>query len=207
MAALRLCVIFLALATMSRCFLLDDNSLQNLLNLITEEKKLRSSVEQEINLLRKDIDNMKANHQHALCKCSAAGVVAFSATLTKDITNFGTHQPIVFDKVITNVGGAYDSRHGSFRAPVNGIYKLSFSVLQGQSTMWIGVELVKDGAVIARVKTGDNGYWNMGTNVITAHLNAGDDVWVRHMSDSDNKQVVAQSGYFTSFSGHLIHSD
>lgn len=143
----------------------------------------------------------------ALCKCSTVGVVAFSATITNDITSFGTKQPVVFDKVITNVGGAYDSRHGSFRAPVDGIYKLSFSALQGKSTMWIGLELVRDGTVIARVKTGDNGYWNLGTNVITIRLNAGDDVWVRHMTDTDSKHVVADKGFFTSFSGHLIKAD
>ncbi|WAR25943.1 hypothetical protein MAR_011647 [Mya arenaria] len=65
-----------------------------------------------------------------LCNCPSMGVVAFSATITKDVTNFGSHQPLVFDKVITNVGGAYDSRHGTFRAPVDGIYQFSFSALQ-----------------------------------------------------------------------------
>jgi hypothetical protein len=150
---------------------------------------------------------MRSISVSALCKCSAAGVVAFAATITSDITNFGTHQPVVFDKVITNVGGAYDVRHGSFRAPVDGIYMLSFSALQGQSSMWIGLELVRDNMVIARVKTGDNGYWNMGSNVVNVHLNAGDDVWVRHMSDSDSKHVVADKGFFTSFSGQLIHAD
>ena len=73
--------------------------------------------------------------------------------------------------------------------------------------MFIGLELVRDDVVIARVKTGDNGYWNMGSNVVNAHLNAGDDVWVRHMSDSDSRHIVAQNGFFTSFSGHLIHAD
>ena len=143
----------------------------------------------------------------ALCSCPPSGVVAFSATLTHDITNFGTSQPLVFDHVITNVGGAYDARHGHFRAPVSGNYKFSFSVLQGTASMWIGLELVRDGAVIGRIKTGDNGYWNMGTNIITAHLNTGDDVWVRHMSDTDNKRVVSGGGYFTMFTGHLIKAD
>ena len=142
-----------------------------------------------------------------LCKCPPSGVVAFSATLTHDITNFGTSQPLVFDRVITNVGGAYDSRHGHFRAPVSGNYKFAVSVLQGTSTMWISLDLVKNGAVIGRIKTGDNGYYNMGTNIITAHLNAGEDVWVRHMSDSDTKHVVSGGGYFTMFTGHLIKAD
>lgn len=143
----------------------------------------------------------------ALCKCPSTGVIAFAATITQDITNFGTNQTIVFDHVITNEGGAYDSRHGTFRAPLAGSYQFSFSILQGQSTMWLGIELVADGQVIGRIKTGDNGYYNMGSNMINTWLPAGADVWVRHMSDSDNKHVVADSGYFTSFSGHIIHAD
>ena len=143
----------------------------------------------------------------ALCDCPSTGIIAFAATISNDITNFGTNQTIVFDNVITNVGGTYDSRHGTFRAPVAGVYQFSFSILQGQSTMWLGVELVTDGRVIARVKTGDNGYWNMGSNVINTWLAANADVWVRHMSDSDTKHVVADTGYFTSFSGHIIHAD
>ena len=75
--------------------------------------------------------------------------------------------------------------------------------------MWIGLELVVDNNVIGRVKTGDNGYYNMGTNVISVRLDAGNDVWVRHMSDSDNKHIVAggSDGGFTMFSGHLVRAD
>lgn len=132
-------------------------------------------------------------------------VVAFTASITKDNTNFGTSQRIIYDQVTTNVGGAYDPRHGTFRAPVDGVYEFAVSILQGQSTMWLGLELVKNDQVIGRAKTGDNGYWNMGSNVVNVRLQAGDDVWVRHMTDSDTHHVVSDKGLFTSFSGHLIH--
>ena len=44
-------------------------------------------------------------------------------------------------QVITNLGDGYDSRHGEFRAPVDGTYKFSVSayVKAGQ---WVGVEIV-----------------------------------------------------------------
>jgi len=73
--------------------------------------------------------------------------------------------------------------------------------------MWIALELVHNGNVIGRVKTGDNNYWNQGTNVVNAHLAAGDDVWVRHMTDSDSHHVVAEGGLYTAFAGHLIAAD
>ena len=45
-------------------FLFEDaNNLQNLLSLITEEKRLRSTVENEIRSLKNDIADMKAKHK------------------------------------------------------------------------------------------------------------------------------------------------
>ena len=61
--------------------------------------------------------------------------------------------------------------------------------------MWISIDLVKNGAVVGRIKTGDNSYYNMGTNIIIAHLNTGE--------DGDTKHVVSGGGYFTTFAEYL----
>ncbi|KAH3881290.1 complement C1q tumor necrosis factor-related protein 3-like [Dreissena polymorpha] len=190
-----------------QAFLLDDNSLQNLINLISAEKKMRAQVEADIRELDQNIKNLQNDHTISLCKCPATGVIAFSASLTNDISNFGSLQPLVFDHVTTNVGGAYDARHGTFRVPVTGVYQFTVSAQQGTATTWIGLELVVDGQAIARVKTGDNGYYNQATNVVSARVTSGSDVWVRHMTVSDNNRVVGDGGFFTSFSGYLISAD
>ena len=106
--------------------------------------------------------------------------------------------------MITNEGGAYDARYGSFRAPVAGIYKFAFSVLQGTSSMYIGLDLVKDGTVVGRIKTGAYGYRDVGTNIINLYLDSGNDVWVQHSTDSDSNKVLAEKGFYTSFTGFLV---
>ncbi|XP_052782456.1 complement C1q tumor necrosis factor-related protein 3-like [Mya arenaria] len=55
--------------------------------------------------------------------------VAFLATLTNHITHAGALQPIAFNRVVTNVGGAYNVHLGSFVAPVSGIYVFSTTLL------------------------------------------------------------------------------
>ena len=67
---------------------------------------------------------------------------------------------------------------------------------------WSGMEIVKNGQPIAKVRTGDNAYYSSATNVATAQLAKGDDVWVRHIRESDNN--VLYGLYITSFTGHLV---
>lgn len=109
--------------------------------------------------------------------------------------------------MITNAGDGYDPRHGAFRAPVSGTYKFTFSVAQGTSSMYIGVELVKNGMAVGRVKTGDYGYIAIGTNIVNIRLAMGDDVWVRHMSNIGSNKIPAFDGGFGMFTGHLVSAD
>ena len=127
--------------------------------------------------------------------------------MTKDISNLGDSQPIIYDKVITNVGSGYDPRHGAFRAPVGGIYKFTFSILQGTASMWTGVELVKNGVAVGRVKVGDYGYLAVGTNIVNVRLSAGDDIWVQHMTNLGSHVIPANDGGFAMFTGHLVAAD
>ncbi|XP_045166220.1 complement C1q-like protein 4 [Mercenaria mercenaria] len=200
-------ICLLLLGIRCHAFLLDDDSLSNLLQLLQREKVARGLLETEIVNLRADIAQVNRRHHSSQCQCPVSKAVAFSATLTHDITNLGVSQPIIYDKVITNVGGAYDARHGSFRAPVSGTYKFSFSVLQGTSAMYIAVELVRNGSPIGRVRTGDYGYYAVGTNIVNVHLDAEDDVWVQHQDNLGSRIVKANGGGFSLFTGHLVKAD
>jgi len=55
--------------------------------------------------------------------------VAFFATLTSHIVHAGQNQIIAFDRVVTNVGNAYNPHVGAFTAPASGIYVFSVSLL------------------------------------------------------------------------------
>ena len=53
--------------------------------------------------------------------------VAFTAVMVHDVT-LGPHQAVEFDKVMTNVGNAYDSRDGQLTAPVYDPYVSSATI-------------------------------------------------------------------------------
>ena len=54
--------------------------------------------------------------------------IAFFAGLSENMGPIKEHQDIVFDRVITNVGGAYNSQSGHFVAPTNGTYHFNVVV-------------------------------------------------------------------------------
>lgn len=73
--------------------------------------------------------------------------------------------------------------------------------------MWAAVELVKNGVAVGRVKTGDYGYWAVGTNIVNIRLATGDDVWVQHITNTGSHIVPARGGGFVMFTGHLVAAD
>jgi len=58
----------------------------------------------------------------------ASQKVAFYAGLTKNFGPVTEHTDIIFDKVITNIGGSYEPHTGRFTAPLNGVYQFNVIV-------------------------------------------------------------------------------
>ena len=124
--------------------------------------------------------------------------VAFTAVLTHDVT-LGPLQTIEYDKVITNIGNAYDSRHGHFTAPVKGIYMFSATVCdQG---VVIRAEMVRNG--VQQVAMGGDKY-DSASHTIMLSLEQNDMVWVRHFKEGTATAHAGSDIYYTSFSGALI---
>lgn len=131
--------------------------------------------------------------------------VAFTAVLTKDFS-LGKHQTIEYNKVTTNIGNAYDTRHGHFTAPVHGIYLMSASSMSDSNT-GIHTEIVRNGEQIVAMYGDD---YDIASHTIVVELEPNDMVWVRHMAnDGDSTNAIVHSGadrYYCSFSGVLIKS-
>ena len=51
--------------------------------------------------------------------------VAFFVGLSANMGPVNEHTDIVFDRVVTNVGAAYNEENGHFTAPVNGTYQFN----------------------------------------------------------------------------------
>ena len=130
--------------------------------------------------------------------------VAFFATLSKDLQHAGQNQPVVFDRVVTNVGNAYNSHVGSFTAPVSGFYVFSVSLLNypGHTT---GYQFHKNNDLISSIflHAPDASHYESTSQTVVIQLTKGDDVTLRNMSVDEN---LRGSNYST-FAGFLVWED
>lgn len=85
---------------------------------------------------------------------------------------------VKYDVEISNIGGAYDLKNGHFTALVSGIYLIQVQLCLGDSEQWMDLNIIKDGAVIGRVFSGDKTFHSCGSEILNVHLKQGDKVWV-----------------------------
>ncbi|CAG2241587.1 unnamed protein product [Mytilus edulis] len=142
--------------------------------------------------------------------------VAFSAYLSKpfDGSTFGTLREIVYDKLESNIGHAYNNYTGTFVAPISGVYAFTWSIYvagkpdsngnQGE----LVVELVVNAKVVG-ITHADTEFINdddSATGFVIKSLSAGDSVLTR------SSNVFKPEGHIMSgngrarwtFSGWLI---
>ena len=78
----------------------------------------------------------------------------------------------IYFQVDINVGNGYDVRHGTFVAPVGGVYDFTAaSLIAGGS--YVGIEMVHNNVVVAKTSSGDSSYYTMGTMVAALKLKKG----------------------------------
>ncbi|XP_060570768.1 complement C1q tumor necrosis factor-related protein 3-like [Ruditapes philippinarum] len=159
--------------------------------------------------------HLNANDQHLYISSGSFGnklsqneSVAFLAYLSEPITNLQSTQHVVFDKVITNVGNAYNKFSGHFIAPVDGVY-VFFVMLSNVAGKSVTVIVLRNGLWIGKVAAygsiTDKGLLVTSTSAIPVELQYGDEVWVQNEYTYLAHEEVA--GYKqSSFSGHLITS-
>ncbi|XP_044039183.1 complement C1q-like protein 4 [Siniperca chuatsi] len=114
---------------------------------------------------------------------------------------FSTDRTLIFNRVITNSGDAYNPTSGIFVAPYAAVYYFTFFYHAGGARK-SALSLIKSNNVI--VKTSDDSAdfdtdKNAG-NVAFLHLKAGEEVSVRLPAHSR----VWAAGSTTSFSGFLV---
>ena len=109
--------------------------------------------------------------------------VAFTAQRTSDMTSSRTK--IIFDSVVTNVGGAYDGSTGTFTCPSPGVYVFTWTLttIQGK---YCRTRLYINGSrrpleAFASLSGVSGTPRSQSTMVETVRLSAGDTVWVRTM--------------------------
>jgi hypothetical protein len=94
--------------------------------------------------------------------------------------SLGPLQTIEYDKVITNIGNAYETRDGQFSPPVSGVYLISATVYITGNPVF--TEIVKNGQQLAAMYGDHNDHSG---HTIAVLLHKPDRVWVRHFHDNN----------------------
>ncbi|XP_067308485.1 cerebellin 13 [Pseudorasbora parva] len=130
--------------------------------------------------------------------------VAFSAGLvtsgSEQFGPFDTRKTLIYQKIFTNIGNAYDSNTGTFTAPVNGVYFFRFYA-HAHPSKQMAVSLHKNNQIQCSVfslkpETNVNG-----SNGVVLSLNKGDEVYIQLW---ENSWVFDDESSYTSFSGFLL---
>ncbi|XP_063354173.1 myosin-7-like isoform X7 [Pelmatolapia mariae] len=129
--------------------------------------------------------------------------VAFSAGLTDSgsVGPFDEETTLIFSKVITNVGEAYNQTAGVFTAPVRGLYVFSFTAadyLKG----YMGLYLYKnDRPIVFSLDLNDHGGYASTSNAVCLQLEEGDRV---RLGLPASYRLYDDSRNFSVFSGFLL---
>ncbi|XP_033762119.1 heavy metal-binding protein HIP-like isoform X2 [Pecten maximus] len=148
-----------------------------LMDVVTEQ-------EREIQALKSDIARLSSEERGRKNRKRVAEVpntgIAFYAQLSADQSHFGTHQTVIFDRVRTNIGNAYNHDDGVFTAPCPGVY-VFFWTTANRDNSHMQTELVVNGGQYGRVwaDSGDHADYSMASNTVVVSLDTGNTVWIR----------------------------
>ena len=133
-------------------------------------------------------------------------VHAFSIGLSRDFDNTGSHK-VIFDRVFTNQGGAFNVVTGVFTARVHGIYVFHYHSLSDlDHSVWL--ELYHNDHYVNSLFGHTSRGWTGGSNTATLQLAMHDNVYI-NINRKTHNIVGASSEIYTTFQGtswHLWHN-
>ena len=130
--------------------------------------------------------------------------VAFMAVLAENLTVIDIDIPIVMDKVVINIGGAYDSLTGSFFCPDDKLYMFSYTATSDEI---IHGAIYMDGKLIRRNRTSTldrsfNAATGSSTTSVIIRCQEGSRIHIMHTYGTDQIYLAE----YTTFSGYKLPS-
>ncbi|KAH3700064.1 complement C1q-like protein 4 [Dreissena polymorpha] len=127
---------------------------------------------------------------------------AFFVGLGENRGQIEANVDLTFDRVITNVGGAYNELTGKFTAPFSGTYHFTV-VIAAQGTKKAAVMLMKNDQMMTTVWAESIPYWATSSSTAILNLTSGDQVWLVLL-----QRAPYLHGYmYSSFSGYALFAD
>ena len=137
------------------------------------------------------------------------------AALSADLLHCTKYQPVIFDAVKVNQGSAYSNVHGTFRAPVAGIYAFSTTLSVIPHNMY-HVAIVKGNATneIGYLYTDPQNIWLQRSTTVFTHMKQNEEVWMVCMGDGESRiegdhqhAWEGANDYHSHMSGFLVSAD
>lgn len=133
---------------------------------------------------------------------TSSAVVAFYAYMSKSLPAYvATPQHVlIFDVVKTNVGNAYHSSTGVFEVPESGVYVFIWSFQNGGGAYHSTQLMInsEEWGVVHAHSTSTS--WMQSSSVVVAHVNKGDDVFVK-TSEASQGLLYSDANSRTVFAG------
>ncbi|XP_041864975.1 complement C1q-like protein 4 [Melanotaenia boesemani] len=131
--------------------------------------------------------------------------VVFSASLylggVETLGPFNSFITLVFKRVVTNIGNAYNPHTGIFVTPVRGVYHFEWYIGGHGGPHPAAASLMKNGDRIFTAWEHQASHYGTSSNGAALLLEVGDQVYVTQWSQSI---IFDNSSHHTSFSGYLL---
>ncbi|KAI5100226.1 caprin-2 [Silurus meridionalis] len=130
--------------------------------------------------------------------------VAFSAARATNLAPGTLDQPIAFDLLHSNLGGAFDAPSGHFSCPAAGTYVFFFHILKLAISVPLYVNLMRNDEVMASAYANDGAPdHETASNHAVLPLHVGDHIWLRLHRGA----IYGSSWKYSTFSGFLLYMD
>lgn len=131
-------------------------------------------------------------------------LVAFFVYLTRDYSVFNAYRPIVFDNIVTNVGGAYHKSSGTFYAPKTGLYVFTWTIRVNEGSYYT-TELVVQNQVVHSVYFSPQHHVDGSVSgTVVVFMNALDDACIRTGPRYHHGLIKSDVDGRSSFGGWII---
>ncbi|XP_051266411.1 heavy metal-binding protein HIP [Dicentrarchus labrax] len=167
-----------------------------------EQKKEVTSLREELDISKTQLQLTKNKLDELEGTIADTPKLAFSAGLTTSgkIGPFNAETPLIYSRVFTNIGGAYNPTTGIFTAPVKGVYYFRFTAFNNKKGEWMAVNLYHNSQRILHNSELANGHAFI-SNALILQLEQGSVVYMRLQKDCG---LYDDPSSLNTFSGFLL---